>query len=186
MQNNSNQSATLFSGRFIRVLAATEKWFAFTGAACVALIMLAVTIQVITRYVFNIQFPGVYESTELLIVAVVYLGLAYIESENGHIKMDLLIDKLHGRKRKVLDVIILLLSIALFIVMTYKTGEYAIHEFIIGDVAMGIITWPLWPSKIFVPVGTALLCVRLVVHLIVCLSTPADSYAINTKTGDNK
>jgi TRAP-type C4-dicarboxylate transport system permease small subunit len=127
--------------------------------------MLLVITQIIAR-ALRTALPGIVESLELLLVAVVFLGLAYTQSVNGHIRIDIISNQLPVKWRKVLEGLLLVLALGTFGIMTYVSGETAYEAWVFGDYRSGLIEYPMWPSKILIPIGVGLLSLRLLVQLI--------------------
>lgn len=148
-----------------KLLGTTEKALNFMAAVGVLLLTAIVTLQIVARYVFGKAIPGIFESAELLMVAIVFLGLAYIQSVNGHVRMELLVNRMSRVRRRTMEGFTLLLSLVLFVAITYKSGQNAHLAWRIGDVTMGLINFPTWPAKMLVPIGAGLLCLRLVAQL---------------------
>ncbi|MFC6668750.1 TRAP transporter small permease [Marinobacterium aestuariivivens] len=60
-------------------------------AMVVMFLMMATTlVDVVGRYLFDAPLKGAFELTELMLAAVIFLGLPLITAENGHIAVDLL------------------------------------------------------------------------------------------------
>jgi len=60
-------------------------------AMVVMFLMMAITlVDVAGRYLFDAPLKGAFELTELMLAAVIFLGLPLITAENGHIAVDLL------------------------------------------------------------------------------------------------
>lgn len=148
-----------------RLLGTTERALNLVAAGAILLVMVLVTTQIVARKL-GTAIPGIYESAELLMVAIVFLGLAYTQSQHGHVRMELLVTRLSPRWRNTLEVLTLLLSLGLFVIITYKSWGNAYQSWQMKDVTMGLIDWPVWPSKILVPIGSGLLSVRFMVHLV--------------------
>lgn len=153
-----------------RLLASIERALNLAAAGGALLLMAAVTIQIIARYIFNRALPGVYESAELLLVGIIYLGLAHIQSRNGHIRVELFVSRLSPAGRNLAESFALLPVLALFAIITYKSGQTAYQAWRMGEVSMGLIDFPVWPAKMMVPIGTSLLCLRFIVQFLRSLS----------------
>jgi len=148
-----------------RLLGATEKVLNLLAAGAIFVVMVLVTIQITARYLAR-AIPGIYESAELLMVAIVFLPLAYTQSVRGHVHMELVVNRLSPRWRNPVEMITLLLSLVVFSIITWKSGQNAYLSWRMGDVTMGLIMFPVWPSKMLVPIGSGLLCLRLLVHIL--------------------
>jgi TRAP-type C4-dicarboxylate transport system permease small subunit len=148
-----------------RLLSTTERTLNLVAAGAILVIMVLVTTQIVARKLGH-ALPGIYESAELLMVAIVFLGLAYIQSQHGHVRMELLVTRMPPRLRGVVETFTLFLSLVLFVIITYKSGQNAYQSWQMKDVTMGLIDWPVWPSKTLVPIGSGLLCLRFMVQLL--------------------
>lgn len=149
----------------VRLLSTTERTLNLVAAGAILVIMVLVTTQIVARKLGH-ALPGIYESAELLMVAIVFLGLAYIQSQRGHVRMELLVTRMSPRLRGAVEAFTLLLSLALFVIITYKSGQNAYQSWQMKDVTMGLIDWPVWPSKMLVPIGSGLLSLRFIVQLL--------------------
>lgn len=142
-----------------------ERALTVLSAVVVCLMMFLVVTQIMAR-TLRTALPGIVESLELLVVAVVFLGLAYTQSINGHIRIDVISNQLPVKWRKVLEGLLLALALGTFGIMTYVSGEAAYEAWVLGDYREGLIEYPLWPSKVLIPIGVGLLSLRLLVQLI--------------------
>jgi TRAP-type C4-dicarboxylate transport system permease small subunit len=136
---------------------------------CVSLIMFLMffaAAEIIGRYFFNAPIPGHIEIVELLMVGVVFLGLAYTQLQDGHIRMQILEKRFFkGRAFNLAEALISLLSLLPFVMITYFSFLAALDAYEFGDVT-SYINWPTWPSKMCIPLGGFFLCLRLVVQFI--------------------
>ena len=129
-------------------------------------LMLFAACEIVGRYVFRRPIPGHVEIVELVMAAVVFLGIAYTQRVGGHIRMDMLITKvLKGRLYHIAEAITLLLSLLGYSIITVASFYFALDAYKLGDITT-YIYWPTWPSKLTIPIGAFLLCVRFFLQLI--------------------
>jgi TRAP-type C4-dicarboxylate transport system permease small subunit len=69
--------------RFLRLLA-------LLGGLILLILMAFTVADVFLRYVFNAPLKSVYEFTEFVMAAIVFLGIAYTGWVGGHIAVDML------------------------------------------------------------------------------------------------
>lgn len=150
---------------FEGLLSSAEKVLDVAGAGACFLLMLIVIVEIFARYVFRVAAPGIYDFAQLLMVAIVFLGLAYTQSQNGHIHVDILVSRLPRWWQNLLQVFTLLLVLGVSIVITYKSGQNAYQAWKIDEVTLGLVAFPLWPGKVMVPIGMGLLSMRFIVQL---------------------
>src|SRR5687768_1133664 len=84
---------------------------AVAGAATLLLTVM-VTSGVAARRVFNAPFLFVEEFSGYVVLAIVFLGLAYTMRSGGHIRVDIVQDRVRGRARTALQGACLLVALA--------------------------------------------------------------------------
>ncbi|MFC1931597.1 TRAP transporter small permease [Chloroflexota bacterium] len=114
--------------------------------------------------------PGVYEGVQLMLVAIIYLGLSRSQAYKTHITVEALVNQFPVKWRSRIEMASLFLCLATFVAITYVTGRAALFALVTNDTSMGLIRFPLWPSKAFVPLGSALICVRFMTQIVDLLS----------------
>jgi TRAP-type C4-dicarboxylate transport system permease small subunit len=127
-------------------------------------LMFYVAAEVLMRYCFNRPLPGHLELTQLLIAPAVFLALSWVQARRGHVGMDLLHEKLPPRGRAAADCVTLALALVTFAVIAWFSARSTWSAWEVGDVTptSNITTW--W-SRAAVAVGSALLCLRLLMQL---------------------
>ena len=134
------------------------------SAVVLFLLMFYVTAEVVMRYLFNHPLAGHLEATQLFIAPAVFLALSWVQARRGHVGMDLLHERLPPRARAAVDCLTLSVALAAFAVIGWFSWESARLAWEMGDVTPTAYLQTWW-SKLSVPVGIALLCVRLLIQL---------------------
>ncbi len=151
--------------KYLTVQAKVEKAFITVSAAIIGSMMLITTVDVVLRYVFNRPLPGIFILCEMLMVCAVYLSIAYIQQQEGHVRVDIIIDKIKGTPRIAVELAILLVALAAFGLVCWKTGVNAWEAWVTDDHAMGLMEYPFWPAKSFLTIGVGLLCLRFITDI---------------------
>ncbi|MDF0596594.1 TRAP transporter small permease [Psychromarinibacter halotolerans] len=145
-----------------RILSAFETIAIIAAATALLLIMFSITIDAFGRYFLNSPLQGQYEFTSLyLMVILTFLGMPKIQALGGHIAVPLfqgLISSIPGRP---VERIIFLMSAAAFSYITWMTGIEALEKIAHRTTTFGAIQFPTYLSYCWVPVGTALITLRL-------------------------
>jgi len=124
------------------------------------------TTEVLSRYFFNYPIPGHVEIVELIMAAIVFLGIAYTQREGGHVGMELFVTYvLKGRIYHIFEAIVTVLSLFVFIFITIYSFKSTLFSFEVGD-STPFLYWPTWPSKLTIPIGSFFLCIRFIIELI--------------------
>lgn len=131
------------------------------------LMMCLTMLDVAGRYFFNFPVLGSVELTELLMVGVIFSGIALSSAAKGHITVDLVAMALHGRTRwlqRVLGDLISFGIIALLAVVSWsKAAEIADY----GD-KTAVLLLPIAPVAYFMAI---MLSVTTLYHLLQLLHT---------------
>jgi TRAP-type C4-dicarboxylate transport system permease small subunit len=149
------------------------KWIALrTGLiAVVAVYSLAavVSADVVLRKLFNAPFIWTADFTSTGLICVGMFGAAHTLVEGGHIKLDTLLIRLPARIRAVFELFAWLLSLIYVAVLFWITLEQAFTS--IGRTTSGVMTWPLFPTKILIPIACVLLAIGMILEIWQSIST---------------
>ncbi|OWU82870.1 C4-dicarboxylate ABC transporter permease [Oceanicola sp. 22II-s10i] len=147
-----------------------EKAIGFlSGAAVLALMFLAV-ISVGGRNFFNMPLPGYVDWMELAMPLIAFLGISYAMRDGGHIRMDILIGQLQGRKLWMAEFVTTFATLVLIVLLIWGSWAHFGRSFDCSrplcsadsTIDIGI---PLWPAKLLVPASFSVLALRLVLQL---------------------
>jgi len=139
------------------------------GVTIFALVGLAV-VHVLSRKFLNAPVPGYVDWTEQFMAVFAFLGLAYCQREGGHIRMDILLSVLKGRRLWLAEFLSILFMLILTTALIYGTFYHFDRSFdwnapLFSRDSSIDIALPLWPAKLIVTFSMALLWVRLVLQL---------------------
>jgi TRAP-type C4-dicarboxylate transport system permease small subunit len=140
-----------------------------SGIAVFGLMVLAV-ISVGGRNVFNSPLPGYVDWIEQAMPLIAFMGIALVQREGGHIRMDLMIGQLRGRALWLFELVSVLLILALMLALVWGSWAHFLRSF---DFSVPLwsrdssidIRLPIWPAKLLVPVAFSVLCLRLVLQI---------------------
>jgi len=149
-------------GKLTRGQGRIERLLAFVSAIVIMCMMFITSIDVIMRYVFNSPLAGGFELQEFLLVGVVFLSLAYVQSVKGHFSLDLLTVRLPLGAQTTLLVLGHIICLVIFALITWQSGLRAWIAWTTGQTREGLISFPLWPAKFMLPIGMGLLCLRFI------------------------
>ena len=127
--------------------------------------MLLVVADVLGRKLFNAPIQGAIEVTELTLVVMVYLSVAYVQGRREHIRLELFSSRLSGRALRRLELFSLAVALVICLVITWRIGLFAWESWSTGDHTMGLVEIPIWPSKVAVFFGFVVLSLRLAIDI---------------------
>jgi C4-dicarboxylate transporter, DctM subunit len=152
---------------YAKLLSRIESVGVVLSAVFIVITMLLTTLDVLLRYAFNHPITGVYELESMMLAAIAYLGLSYIQSKRSHIAMDALSIKVHGPGKLVLFLLNDIIFLSVGVLFTWQMGVSTWNAWQIGDIYPGsAIHFPIWPVYLVITLGIGLTSLRLIEGLI--------------------
>lgn len=132
------------------------------------LVMMVLTsLDALSRYFFSHSITGAYEITErYLMIILVFLSMSYVLKVNGHIRLDILFERFSQKVRNVLNIIFYIMIAVFAFFMGYEGLLITINALKNNLIMSGLIDFPLWLSYIWIPIGSFVLMIRLVLNVI--------------------
>jgi TRAP-type C4-dicarboxylate transport system permease small subunit len=124
------------------------------AAGALSLIMLVMAVDAIGRKVSG-PLPGGYETSMALMVLVMFLPLAFGERRKANISVDLVVRLFPPKVRTLLEAIGAILGIAIFVLITWLGLGDARYSTLVGEYWPGIVSYPVWPFRWIVPIGSS-------------------------------
>ena len=145
---------------------------------CVSLLffMMALgTVDVIGRYLFNKPILGTLEVFEILLPAIVLLGLGYTQENRGHVTMELLVLQLSPRTKTILDIVANGCALFISVLILWRGWILTTMYWRMGR-TIPTIDVPMFLPQLFVPLGALVLSLVLLVQML--------EYIIQLKKGN--
>ena len=155
-----------------RLLARAVKVTTFLGMFAVAIMMLHITADVIGKFMFNAPIPATIALvSNYYMVVVAFLPIAFAETRNGHITVEVLTELFPLRTQRHLYSWTYLLSALIFGLLTFRSWGEArtTHEAgtFIMEQGTKIITWP---SYYLLPIGAGLMTLVVIYRWLLYIS----------------
>ena len=156
--------------RLDRALLRLERVLALISGLAVFALMLLAVVSVGGRNTMNAPLPGYVDWIEQAMPLIAFMGIAFVQREGGHIRMDLFIGRLQGRALWLFELISVLLILGLMILLVWGSWAHFLRAFDMNaplwsrdsSIDIGI---PLWPAKLLAPVAFSVLCLRLALQV---------------------
>lgn len=152
-------------GLLDRWLAPVENFFNFVAGMAILGLMLLGVGQILLRRLFNAPIFGYIDLVELAMATFAFLGAAYCQRLGDHIRMEILISYLRGRTLWIAEFIGTLLALIVVGVLVWYGWEHFLRAYQLGDTTIDA-QYPLWPSKLLVPIAFAVWFLRLLLQLV--------------------
>ncbi|WP_096199590.1 TRAP transporter small permease [Bacillus sp. FJAT-45350] len=82
-----------------------------------------ISLQIITRLIFNTSFFWTDELARYLMISIIFLGASLAFQYGSHISIDLIFNRISKGSQKIMQTIVALLCITLLVVLVYKGFE---------------------------------------------------------------
>ena len=125
-----------------------------------------ITYGVGRRYLLHRPEPYSYELSTILLVACVVFAVAGLQRYKRHLRVDFVANFLPATVQNALiDIVTPILGLFYVVVITWKSLDNALYSMSIGETSQSSWEEPLFPVKLLVPIGMALLCLVLMAQL---------------------
>ncbi|GGI04090.1 TRAP transporter small permease [Egicoccus halophilus] len=110
--------------RLVARFAGLTRALHYVSGALIVGLMLMIVGNVVGRWLFNRPIRGTVELTEIGMVAIVFLGFAYAQVREDHIRVDLVYEKLGRRGRVGLGLFAAAVSLVTVALMAWRLHDY--------------------------------------------------------------
>lgn len=151
-----------------RLVAGTERLAVWGGyaASCALLIMtIGVTLDVLARFLLGAGTKAAVEMSGYLLVAIVFLGLAYTQKTKGHIEIDFLVKRLSVRAQRWCRIFNSAVFLAYTVMLGYFGWKSAWTSYQFNSTSRTGLDVIIWPYQMIIPVGLAIASLLLVVSI---------------------
>jgi TRAP-type mannitol/chloroaromatic compound transport system permease small subunit len=125
------------------------------------------TYGALRRYVFNSPEPVSYEFSCMFLLISFVLANAAVERQNRLLRNDLLLDRFpSGIRNVVSNIVSPIMGITFFGIITWISFGDALRALEIGQVSRSAWPVPLFPIKLFIPIGYGFFCLTLLYRLV--------------------
>ncbi len=133
-------------------------------AGLVAMTIITV-VDVAGRYLFNRPLPGALELSELLMVFLVFGAFAVTELRNGHVDIDVVVNRMPPRARACSETLAAVLSTAFWGAITWRTALHAQNVWRAGETTPNL-GLPIAPFVWIAAGGTLLFTLALFARIV--------------------
>ncbi|MDJ0740525.1 MAG: TRAP transporter small permease [Gammaproteobacteria bacterium] len=150
--------------RIDRLFFRFESLLNLIGGIAIFLLVLLATTNILGRWLFSLPIDGYIDWVEQAMAFIAFLGIAYTKRLGGHIRMDIVISRLHGRWLWFGELLSVVLMLLVALVLIYGSYLHFWRAYDLGDSSLDI-NLPTWPAKLVVPFALTVLALRLLLQL---------------------
>ena len=166
-----------YGGRLLnlldRAVNVVEVAAAAVGGIMIFVVMWVGVAEIFLRKVFNSPLYGQLDFVEQTMCLYALLPISYCYRKAGHIRMELIVDRLAGRPRWIVETLTAIAALGLITALMPGILHFFQNAYEIGDSTINT-QWPTWPAKSVPIVGFSILWVRIMLELWAYLRLVAD------------
>lgn len=156
--------------RLDRALLRLERALALLSGLAVLSLMFMAAYSVSSRKFFASPMLGYVDYIEQLMPLIAFMGIAYVQRDGAHIRMDIVVGRLRGRALWAAELVSTILILLLIVALVWGSWAHFERSFDMSrplwsrdsTIDVGL---PVWPSKLLVPVAFSVLCLRLLIQI---------------------
>jgi TRAP-type C4-dicarboxylate transport system permease small subunit len=139
--------------------------FGALSAVSVGVMMVSTTADTSLRFTLNAPLPGVFELNEVLLVVVVFAGIAWTQVERGHTRVVLVMRRVDLRAAVKMDIVCWVICFLFLGVLGLQSAKEALRSLSINEFRWGAVQMPIWWAKSLVPLGCWMTCIQFLLDI---------------------
>lgn len=161
-------------------LSKITKYVSWAGLVASFFLMVVTTVDVILRKLpTGTSVRGSYDMTEMGMVVIVFFGIAYFQSEHGHVRVDMFVEKFPHTVRCIVEGCVNFFEAVFAVLMCYAAFQQ-ISTLYERGVGTSVLHIPHWPFAVFMTIGLLIFTIFLVLDGIMCFQRIGEKPAKGT------
>ena len=168
---------------FNKVITKIENFFFFLGSLFLFGMMLLMIVSIIARIFLDLGLAWAVEISEYAMVFISFFVASWVLREDGHVTMDLFIERIKPSLRWKLDVLISVMILAISFMLVFYSTKMVLDLYERHIMLIGTLITPKYLIAVAIPIGSAVLLLRslqrLMHRMIYRNETPAEREQIS-------
>jgi len=139
-------------------------FLAFVAGFIIVFAMLSVSAEVAIRYIFNSSIEWVTEVVEYCLLCITFFGAAWVLKGEGHIKMDLVLNRLKPKHQALVNVITSTIATVVCLVLTWYGAVITLEHYQTGYIITSPLEPPIWPIIAVIPLGLFMFSIQFLIR----------------------
>ncbi len=133
---------------------------AILASVLLVFMMLSISTEIVMRYFLNRPIVGIIKITEICLLFVAFLGTAWLLRREGHVKMDIIVNRLQPRTQAFFGIFSSLLGAIVCWVLVWYGVEVTVDHFLRGTYQATTLEIPNAPILAIIPLGSLMFFVQ--------------------------
>lgn len=156
-----------FAGRTLAIIGA------YLSALILGIMVILMVTEMFLRGLFSSSIHIVEDLVGYGTAAAIFLSLAYTFISGGHIRVNIILDKLNSKGQRLLEIICTLATACIVILIAWFTTRKMLLNFERKVTSTGMYEIPLWIPGAVIVAGLLMLLIVLILHLFACITGSA-------------
>jgi TRAP-type mannitol/chloroaromatic compound transport system permease small subunit len=156
---------------FFRLINGLNRWLGSALGFLLLPMMGIICFEVVSRYFFNRPTIWAMDVSTYVLCIYTLLGGGFTLLRASHVKVDILYGRFPPRTKGIIDCLTSFFFFIFTVVLIWWGWEMFRSSLTQGETSATILDWPLYPTKLMVPLGAGLLFLQGVVKFICDLRT---------------
>ena len=136
-----------------------SKYFYYLSMVFCFLLMLYIVLDVILRFIDR-PLLGTSEMVQLIMVIIVFSGIAYTDVQRGHVAVDVVVERFSKRTQAIIDCVVYAISLLYIVIVVWQSSLQVFLSMVYNE-EIWEFSMAVWPWRAFVPVGCTLLAINM-------------------------
>ena len=146
-------------------------WFAVTTTSALVVLFVAVLTDISLRAI-GLPVIGIPEFSALVMIVIVYGGLAYGQSKNAHVSVDWFFNHFNQKTQVWLQAAVFVIILAFLVLVLYATGKRFIVSLVVAEKYEGLGFMPMWPARFMIFLGILWFWFQILIEFLRSLAKP--------------
>jgi TRAP-type C4-dicarboxylate transport system permease small subunit len=147
------------AGRILDIILIGVTWF---SGMLMIFSLVSVCIDVVMRYFFNSPSGWILQISEYILLYIPFLTAAFVLKEEGHIKVDIILNFINERTEAILNTVTSILGAGVLFILTYY-GTIVTYDFYVRKVpTLKYLKIPEFLVIMVIPVGCFLFALQFI------------------------
>lgn len=153
-----------FAGRALATIGA------YLSAFILGIMVVLMVTEMLLRGIFSSSIHIVEDLVGYGTAAVIFLSLAYTFISGGHIRVNIILEKLNRNGQRFLEIICTLATASITVLITWFTIRKMLLNFERNVTSTNMYEIPLWIPGAVIVAGLTMLLIILILHLFSCIT----------------
>lgn len=136
------------------------------AALCGTMIMVVIVLDVVLRRAGGAGVRGTDAMVESLLVALVFLGLAYTERRGQHLSFTMFVTRVRAKIAFAFQTLGLLAATLFLSWVAWLSSVKAYESYVADEFRFGMLNLPLWPARAALAIGLVVLVLEMCVSTV--------------------